>query len=114
MAALLASRRRLIARQGRPMTLRRQATASPPAFTTVAVRGVLSRVTPGELKDGLRQADSRIEILADEITAAAWPAPPKAADSVATPEGVVAVLAATPVYDGETLIGYRLFGRAAA
>lgn len=114
MTAFLDSRRRLIRREGRTVTLRRQTQTNPPLFTTVDLLAVVSRVTPGELKDGLRQADSRAEILPDEIAASSWPGPPKPTNSLVTPEGIIAILAAPPVYAGETLIGFRLFGRAAA
>lgn len=111
----LAARRRMIRRQGAICTLRRQTAVSPaPTYTSVSVYAFSRESAPDDIRDGLRQANRIAEILADEIVAAAWPAPPRNGDSLVTPFGTLAVLACVPVWAAATVIGYRLYCRAAA
>lgn len=112
-SAMLDGRRRLIARRGRSAVLRRQGAVTPPTYTSVTVMAVLTAWRPGATDSGAAPDDRRVEILADEITAAGWPAPPRDGDSLVTAEGEHAVTGAAPVYDGGTLIGYSLTVRSA-
>lgn len=107
----LATRRRQIAAKGRPVTLRRQTVTRPPAYSDVTVRAFFYAYTPDKVTDALREGDRRVEILNDEIAAAGWPGPPKATDTVLADGQTLSVLGATPLYDGATLLGYRLMVR---
>lgn len=107
------ARRGLIARHGVSVTLRRQTAVTPtPTYTSVALLAVFHDQTPGTLRDGWREGDRIAEILTDEITAAAWPTPPAALDTLVTPDGTLTVVGpATPVRLAGALCGWRLHVR---
>lgn len=107
------ARARLLASLGRPAALRRRTAVTPPAYTTVTVQAAYGAAQPAPSGDGLRQAVRTVEIAATEIAAANWPAPPRPDDTLVWAEGVDAVTAAVPLYDGDTLLGYRLWVRGA-
>ena len=104
------ARRAALRARGRPMTLRRQATPTSPIVT---VTGFLRAYQPGELQAGVQQGDVRIEIGADEITAALWPAPPRNPDRLTVDGRTYTVLGAQPIHEGSRLIGYSIWGRGA-
>jgi hypothetical protein len=88
------------------MTLQRGA-----AGAAVTVKGASTQYRADQLLGGIIQGDRRVEILADEIAAAAWPAPPKKNDRL-TIDGVVTTLqGAEALFEGATCIGYRLWVR---
>lgn len=92
----LASRRRLVASRGRPVTFTRGAAVS----TVKAFLGPWTAdnaVTPGEQGDGVLYS-------ADDLV----PFGPRAGDFVAIDGATWVVLGAPPVYDGPALIGYNL------
>lgn len=102
------NRRALLRARGRLMVLRRQASPTAPA---VAVLGYSRAFQPGELQAGVQQGDVRIEILADEIAEAAWPAPPRNPDRVTVDGRTYTVQGATAIYDLAELIGWSLWCR---
>lgn len=93
------------------MTLRRQTQASPPLFTDVVLKGATARFEPQNSPPDVRQGDEQVLILNDEITAAGWPGPPRARDSLTDDGKVWAVQGARSVYDGGTLVGHYLWVR---
>lgn len=93
------------------MLLRRQTTASPPAFTTVALQGVTRDFTPETAPGDLKQGDKRLVILNDEIAAAGWPGPPRVRDSIVDNGTEWAVLGSMPAWDGPQLIGHVMWVR---
>jgi hypothetical protein len=107
MSSFLISRRRLLAQRGRPMVLRRPGTP----YIDVTVQGFKAAFSPEQITGGVQQGDCRVQILADEITAAAWPGPPKNKDSVVVDGRTWSVQGATPLYDGATLLGFSLWVR---
>lgn len=102
------ARRALLRERGRPMTLRRQGS---PASPVVSVLGYSRAYQPGELQAGVQQGDVRIEILADEILAAAWPAPPRQPDRLTFDGRTFTVQGSTAIYDAAECIGYSLWCR---
>ena len=82
-----------------------------PGGASVTVRGYPRSYQPHELVGGLMQGDQRVEILVEEIEAASWPAPPVKPDRLSLDGGDAMVMAATPVCEGETVIGYSLWVR---
>lgn len=108
MAGFAASRRRLIARFGRPMVLSRPNDAAPPA--PLAVTGTLSSYAPERIAPPKRQGDAEIQLGADELAGAARPKPDLGTWVLV--DGVTwAVQGANPVYDGAALIGWALWVR---
>lgn len=102
MAALGASRARLLARFGRPVTLKR-------GTAEAACLGTVTRYAPDEIAGTtLRQGDAHVEILASDLTAAEYPVPPRNPDSLITAANHWTVLFANPVHDGADLIGWTL------
>lgn len=104
-AAFAAARRRLLARRGRPMTLTR---LNGPAVT---VLGHARDYRPEELVGGIQQGDLRVEIGADEVAAAGWPAPPRKMDRLTVDGRTYTVQGASAVQDGATLAGWSLWVR---
>lgn len=114
MAGFLMSRRRLIARHGRPMTIRRQTGVNPVVFSAVEVAAAVTAFRPEQLIGGVQQGDMRAEILNDEIADAAWPGPPRAKDSLLVDGKAWQIVGATPVFDGALCIGHALWIRGGA
>lgn len=111
MSRLLSSWRRLIAIKGRPMTLRRQTATSPAVFSDVTVRAAAVAYQPEAIAGDLKMGDLRVSILNDEIAAASWPGPPRARDQMTIDGKTYVLQAATPRYDGETLVGFTIWVR---
>lgn len=111
MSALLNARRRMLAKDGRPMTLGRPnpASGSPPA--NVTVQGFLFPYAPEKIAGALRQGDAQVQILDDEITAAAWPGPPTSGDWLVIDGLTWFVQGSGQIFDGAALIGYSLWVR---
>jgi hypothetical protein len=115
---LLWARRAMIKKSGRPMTLSRVVPGSdPPSYITVTVRGVPGNLVPTTTQRGRVEVrtigvqmlgEEKIEILDDEITAAAWPTPPARNDRVFSDNLIRTVQSAAPIYDGTLLIGWTL------
>lgn len=105
MAGLLASRRRFFARHARPMILRRTGQADLP------VQGVEAAFQPAQLTGDVRQGDSTIGLLPDEIVAASWPAPVRARDAIYVSGQTKQILGAWPLYDGPVFAGWKLWVR---
>jgi len=104
------NRRALLATRARPMSLRRAAT---PAALVVTVAGYPRAYNPGELMAGVQQGDVRVEILNDEIVAAAWPGPPRNPDRLVMDARTYTIMGAFPVYEGAACIGFTLWCRGA-
>lgn len=113
MAAVASARRRFINAQGVSCTLRRQTAVTPAiTYTSVTLRAVIHGDAAGVMQDGWREGDRVAEILTDEITAAAWPAPPEPNDTLVTPDGTLTVIGpALALRDGGALCGWRLHVR---
>ncbi len=100
------------------MTLSRVVAGSnPPEYINVVVMGVPGNLVPTTAQRGRVQVrtigvqmlgEEKIEILNDEILAAAWPAPPARNDRVFTDALLRTVQSAAPIYDGVLLIGWTL------
>jgi hypothetical protein len=114
MSSFLRSRRRTLAKIGRPMTLRRQTSTAtiPPTYADVTVQGHLVAAKPDDVQGEVMQGDARVAILNDEIAATDWPGPPRKHDLVLV-DGETWVVHGPPagVYDGATLIGFMLHVR---
>lgn len=78
--SVIASVRRLVLRDGQPLTLHRIATGQAPV--SVALTGVVRGYQPHELAGNLIQGDRRVIITNHEIAAAEWPGPPRKGDQV--------------------------------
>lgn len=72
--------RRMVLREGQPLTLRRVATGQ--TAIDVAVTGVLRDFQPHELVGNIIQGDRRVILTNDEISAAGWPLPIRKGDQV--------------------------------
>jgi hypothetical protein len=109
---ILDRRRAAILRNGESATLRRQTAVTPSVtYTAVTLTAAVHDFKPGDLQAGHRQGDRQADILAEEITAAAWPGPPAPGDTLVTSEGILAVVAAPPVRIGAEIGGWRLWVR---
>jgi hypothetical protein len=112
------ARRKLIAGNGRTMTLSRLVAGSnPPGYVTVTLIGVpgnLIATTDQRGRVDIRTigvellGDEKIEILNDEIAAANWPTPPARNDRIVSDSLTRTVQSAAPVWDGPLLIGWTL------
>lgn len=113
MSAFLRSRRKLVGRAGRPMTLKRQTSTAtiPPTYSTVTVVGLLVSYRPESIAGEIMQGDARVAILNDEIATASWPGPPRKHDTLVVDDETWVVEGSAPVYDGATLIGHSLHVR---
>lgn len=108
MADFLTTRRRVLARYGRTITLQRPNDSPPP--TDLPVVGYPAAFAPDAVQPPVTQGDMQVQILNDEIAAAEWPNPGQGTYAVI--DGVAwAVLGATPAYDGTTCIGWSLWVR---
>lgn len=106
-SAALAARRHMIRTRGRLMSLRREG-ASPLA---VDLMGFPRAYRPDEIEGGVVQGDQQVEILNDELAAAAWPSKPAHPDRLVIDGGTATVQGARPVYDGALLIGWSIWVR---
>ena len=82
---LSATTRRLVLRDGQPVTLRRITGTAPSQTTTdVACTAIVRGFDPATLSPaaGLQQGDRHVTITNHEIAAAAWPGPPRKGDRV--------------------------------
>jgi hypothetical protein len=112
MAGFVNTRRNHIRRRGRSMELRRL--TSTTAYTSVSLLGILRAYRPEQLAGDIRQGDAQVSVLADEIAAASWPAPPRVRDQLVIDAMVWAVQGAWPIFDGSSLIGWDLWVRGGA
>lgn len=95
--------------KGRPVTLRRQTSARPPAFDDVTVQAFFHAFQSERITEGLKQGDRLAEILNDEIAAASWPGPPKAGDAIMVDGASLQVLPGVAIlYDGTTPLGFSI------
>ena len=84
---------------------------NPITEIAVGLLGVMRGYRPEQLNGDIRQGDSNVAILNDEIAAAAWPGPPHVNDKL-TIDGVDwTIQGAFNVWDGTTLIGHDLWVR---
>lgn len=77
----------------------------------LTVQGVEAAFQPDEITGDVRQGDSTVNLLPDEIVAAGWPAPIRARDIVVVNGTSRQILGAWPLYDGATLAGWKLWTR---
>lgn len=97
----------MIARRGRPLTLRRIVTGGP--NVDVAVTGVVRQYQAQELLGPILQGDREVRISNVEIAAASWPGPPRAggnADRIVIDGKAAVVQNVDPRYDGTDLAMY--------
>lgn len=113
MSAQLAARRRLIARYGRPMVLRRQTGVNPVAYQELPIAGYLTAFRPEQLSGGVQQGDASVAILNDELAAAGWP-PPRAQNAIVIDGKTWQIVAAPPMFERAVLLGYKLWVRGGA
>jgi hypothetical protein len=112
------ARRKLIAGNGRAMTLSRVVVGSdPPAYVSVELIGVpgnLIATTDQRGRVEIRTigvellGNEKIEILNDEIAAANWPTPPARNDRIFSDGLIRTVQSAAPIWDGAVLLGWTL------
>lgn len=114
MSVSLDSRRRMIARYGRPWTLRRQTGVNPSTFSDLAVAGYLSTYRPEQLTGGVQMGDASVAILNDEILAAAWPGPPRSKDAMIIDGRTWQVIGARAIFERTAVIGFAIWVRGGA
>ena len=98
--------RRLVARDGQAITLRRIATGQAPV--DLSCTAVVRDYRPHELVGSLDQGDRQVIITNDEIVAAAWPGPPRRNDRVVMDAGVFTVQAVNTAQLGATIIRHTM------
>jgi hypothetical protein len=92
------------------MTLRRR-TGTTSSFVDVVVYGEDRGYKPDQLLGGIIQGDRKVTISNAEISAAAWPGPPKKGDFL-TVDGVqTALQGAVTEYEGTTVLAHILWIR---
>ncbi len=101
---------RMLARHGRPMTLRRIA-GTGPGYAEATVQGHLTSYRPNEIAGLVKQGDARVTI-GPSIGPIAPPL--RAADQLVVDGRTWAVQGATPRYSGGTLVGWELHVRGGA
>jgi hypothetical protein len=106
--SLADGRRRMLERDGRPMILRRITNSAP---VSVTLMGKHTAYLPQELTGAVRQGDVRIAVGQDEIAAAGWPTPIRSPDEISIDGQTFTVQGAVPVYEGTTLIGWKIHAR---
>ena len=111
MSAFTGSRRRVIARHGRMMTLRRQTGVDPVAFIDVGLLGVFSSYRPEQITAGVKAGDASVAITNDEIAAIGWPGPPRSGDALVIDGRTWQVIGVMRVFDGAATIGAMLWVR---
>lgn len=105
--SLSAAPTRMLARLGRPMTLRRRIGTSTTNFNDHQVRGYLTAFRPNELVGGVREGDASLTIGPD----AGQLGSPRSGDFVQIDGRQWSVLGATSLHVGSTLAGHRLWVR---
>lgn len=113
MSGIGASRRRMLRRYGRPVTLRRQTGVNPVAFAGAEVPGMVAGYGPDAITGAVQQGDATAAVLAEDLVAEGFPVPPRSGDSLVDGR-TWKVMAAYPVYDGSDLLGWDLWIRGGA
>ena len=93
---------------GSPMTLNRLPS------TSVSVQGVARGYTVSEITGGVKQGDREVIISSAEITAAAWPGPPRGGDQMLIGGRTFQVIGADAFTVGGVDIRYVIHVRGAA
>ncbi|UPY35500.1 hypothetical protein [Sediminicoccus sp. KRV36] len=101
---------RMLARNGRPMALRRRTGTALSTFTETAVTGFVVAFNPSEIIGLIQQGDSRATIGADVGTLTA----PAANDLLQVDGTAWRVMGSHPLVVGSTVVGYRLWLRGGA
>lgn len=102
---------RVIRGKGRPMTLQRQTGVNPTVYTTASVTGIMHTYRPDQISGDIRQGDSEVRILDDDIVTAGWPGPPHAKDSIIIDGKTWLILGSQELYDGTELCAHWLWVR---
>lgn len=107
--SLAATTARMLARNGRPMTLRRRVGVTA-AFTDATVQGFMVAFNPTEVAGLVQQGDARVTIGPDagDLTA------PRENDVLSIDGKAWRVMGAQALYVGVTLAGWRLWARGGA
>lgn len=111
MGVHLATRRRMLARYGRPMILQRHNPPSGAAPADLTLQGFMYPFAAEKIAAPIRQGDANAAILNDEIAAAGWPGPPGNGDWLVVDGVSYQIVGADPLYDGATLIGFNMWIR---
>ena len=101
---------RLLARYGRPMTLRRRQSMTT-TFTEITVTGRLRAFTPEEITTGVMNGDAEVTITAAPVLASAGFAPPVKGDFVAIDGKNWAVQGCNPLTVASSVVAYALHVR---
>lgn len=101
---------RMVARNGRPMTLRRRV-GTGSTFTTADVTGFMVSFSPQEVAGLVQQGDARVTITPNVGTTLAAP---RENDSLLVDGKAWRVMGAQALYAGTTLAGWRLWVRGGA
>jgi hypothetical protein len=104
---------RMLARQGRAMTLRRRVGMSS-AFTDIGLLGRIRDVRPDELTGGVKQGDAMVVIEAAPVLAASGFAPPRKGDFIVADGRTWAVEGCETRFVGAAVDGYELHLRGGA
>ena len=108
--SMLETRRRQISKKGMQGQLRRpRPGVQPLSYTSVSLLCFLRQYRPDDLVGGIQQGDAQASILADEMTAAGWPAPPAPLDSLVTGSRTWNINGAFAIYDNSLVIGFDLW-----
>ena len=100
----------MIARFGRPMTLRRQTGVNPATYLDLPVAGRLSAYRPEQLQGGVQQGDASVAILNDELAAAGWSAP-RAKEAIVIDGRTWQIIGVRAAYERSMVIGFALWVR---
>lgn len=100
---------RLLARNGRSMTLRRRV-GTTGTFTTASVRGFMVSFTPSEVAGLVQQGDARMTIGPDVAALVS----PRENDTVLVDGKAWRVMGAQALYHAAALAGWRLWVRGGA
>jgi hypothetical protein len=101
----------MLARNGRPMTLRRRVGTALATFNSAAVTGFMVSFAPQEVAGLVQQGDARVTITPDVGTRLAAP---RENDSLVVDGKAWRVMGAQALYAGATLAGWRLWLRGGA
>lgn len=102
---------RMLARNGRPMTLRRRVGTALATFNSATVQGFLVSFAPQEVIGLVQQGDARVTISPD---VGATLAAPRENDVLLVDGKAWRVMGAHALYAGTTLAGWRLWVRGGA
>jgi hypothetical protein len=102
---------RMLARNGRPMTLRRRVGTALTTFNSATVTGFLVSFAPQEVVGLVQQGDARVTITPNVGTTLSAP---RENDSLLVDGKAWRVMGAQPLYAGATLTGWRLWVRGGA